>query len=942
MTTLKTGASGTSDLTQRSKPLRDDVRMLGSLLGQTIANLEGDKVLALVEEFRALTKAESSPENDARLAKLTSDVDLETARKLIKAFVCYFDVINMAEQNHRIRRRAQRESENPESTEIDSLSYLRRHVKDGPVDKLWETFTNLDIEVVFTAHPTEITRRTVLLKQVQMAHYLYLRDHPPLTKKEQQQINEGLEGVIESLWLSDHIIYFKPSPLDEVRYGLSLFDSVVIDAIIDVHCELDTIVKDLGQKLSKPVPDNLTYTTFGSWIGGDRDGNPFVTTDVTVSTLESQRKVILEKYLKALEKVFNDLSHSTNVLKLDQTLLDSVKADAKLFADIHERYYQKYKFEPFRRKVLFIQERLRRTVDKREHGYKNSDEFLSELKMMLSALKKTKCRQSLEQLNRLIVMVNIFGFHLAKLDLRQHSARHSSAFKELCKAFGIFEDYEKIDENERIKWLCSEIENRRPLFPAKPQFSNETNESLSTLNMMAEMQDIHGTRALDTYIVSMTKDASDMLEVLLLAKEAGIYAPANEKNKRTVSIVPLFETIEDLREAPLLFDKLLSNKVYAEYLKSRGNLQEIMIGYSDSCKDGGIVTSNWELYKAQKKLVELADSRNIKLRLFHGRGGTIGRGGGPTHRAILAQPPGTVSGRIKITEQGEVISSKYSVHGIAVRNFERLAAAVIESSLTENKKKKTGIDKPEWLNLTEDLSQEAFKAFRSLIYEDPDFLEFFLQCTPITEISRLRLGSRPTRRTKGSTAISDLRAIPWVFSWTQSRFLLPGWYGFGSAFEAISKDTGRLTLMKNLYQEWPFFKGLVTKVETSLAIADMKIAQHYADNLVGDANLRNKIMSRILGEFEATKKACLTISGQEYLLQHSEYLRRSIELRNPYIDPLSYLQVRFIKELRAKLKAASAKQDSTVAPGDSAEPDTLLDTVLMTINGVAEGLQSTG
>ncbi|MBP7862548.1 phosphoenolpyruvate carboxylase [bacterium] len=945
MTTTQTGSTGTSDLLQRTKPLRDDVRMLGTLLGQTISNLEGEHVLALVEEFRALTKATPSDENKDRLAKLTSSMDLETARKLIKAFVCYFDVINMAEQNHRIRRRAQRESENPDQVEKDSLSYVRRHVEDAAdnANKVWETFTNLDIEVVFTAHPTEITRRTVLLKQLKMAHLLYLRDHPPLTKKEKEQIEEGLAAVVESLWLSDHIIYFKPSPLDEVRYGLSLFDSVVVDSIIDVHSELDLLTKELAQKLNKQMPENLTYTTFGSWIGGDRDGNPYVTTDVTKSTLEMQRKVILEKYLKTLEKVFNELSHSSNVLKMDQTLLDSVKADVKLFPDVHERYYQKYKFEPFRRKLLFIQEKLRRTLDSKDHAYKNPDQFLGELKMMHAALQKTKCRHSLEQLKRLMVMVNIFGFHLAKLDLRQHSARHSQAFSELCKQFGIFEDYEKIDEEKRIEWLTQEIQNRRPLFPVKPAFSNETNETLATANMMAKMQDEHGTRAVDTYIVSMTKDASDMLEVLLLAKEAGIYSPDAKSNpNRTISIVPLFETIEDLREAPLLFDKLLSNKVYGDYLKSRGNLQEIMIGYSDSCKDGGIVTSNWELYKAQKKLVELADSRNIKLRLFHGRGGTIGRGGGPTHGAILAQPPGTVSGRIKITEQGEVISSKYSVHGIAVRNFERLAAAVIESSLTENKKKKTGIDKPEWLKLTEDLSQEAFKAFRSLIYEDKDFLEFFLQCTPITEISRLRLGSRPSRRTKGSTAISDLRAIPWVFSWTQSRFLLPGWYGFGTAFKILSKDPAKLKLMQDLYKEWPFFKGLVTKVETSLAIADMRIAQHYADSLVENEQIKNKIMGRILDEFEATKNAVLTLSGQEFPLQQSEYLRRSIELRNPYIDPLSYLQVRFIKELRAKLKEVSSKQDATVAPGESGEPDTLLDTVLMTINGVAEGLQSTG
>lgn len=497
MTTTKTGSTGSADLSERTKPLRDDVRMLGSLLGQTIANLEGEEVLALVEEFRALTKAAPSEENKARLAKLTSSMDLETARKIIKAFVCYFDVINMAEQNHRIRRRAQRESQQPDQIEKDSLSYVRRHVEEAAenANQVWETFTNLDIEVVFTAHPTEITRRTVLLKQLKMAHLLYLRDHPPLTKKESEQIEAGLAGVVESLWLSDHIIYFKPSPLDEVRYGLSLFDSVVVDSIIDVHTELDVLTRDLAQKLNKQMPENLTYTTFGSWIGGDRDGNPYVTTEVTRTTLEMQRKVILEKYLKTLEKVFNELSHSQNVLKMDQTLLDSVKADVKLFPEVHERYYQKYKFEPFRRKLLFIQEKLRRTIDSKEHGYKNSDQFLGELKMMFTALQKTKCRHSLEQLKRLMVMVNIFGFHLAKLDLRQHSARHSQAFAELCKQFGIIDDYEKMDEEKRIEWLTKEIQNRRPLFPAKPSFTPETNETLATASMMAKMQDEHGTRA---------------------------------------------------------------------------------------------------------------------------------------------------------------------------------------------------------------------------------------------------------------------------------------------------------------------------------------------------------------------------------------------------------------------------------------------------------------
>ncbi|MBX9692216.1 MAG: phosphoenolpyruvate carboxylase, partial [Cyanobacteria bacterium] len=446
--------------------------------------------------------------------------------------------------------------------------------------------------------------------------------------------------------------------------------------------------------------------------------------------------------------------------------------------------------------------------------------------------------------------------------------------------------------------------------------------------------------------VSMTTKASDLLSILLFAKECGVY-DRELYPERAISIVPLFETITDLRDAPGLFEKLLSQPAYAEYMRYRGNVQEIMIGYSDSGKDGGIVTSNWELYKAQKALVELADSRGIKLRLFHGRGGTIGRGGGPTHKAILAQPPGTVSGRIKITEQGEVISSKYSLPGIAVRNFDRLAAAVIESSLTESKKKRTGVDKPEWISLMDEVSAESLSAYRDLVYNDPEFIEFFNQATPITEIGKLRLGSRPTRRTKGSTSIADLRAIPWVFAWTQSRFIIPGWYGMGSAIAGQIEKHGaeRLELMRLLYNEWPFFNGLVSKVETSLAIADMRIATYYAENLVADQALARRVMDKIEQEFERSRQVILDITGQKYLLEKTEYLRRSIELRNPYVDPLSYLQVRFIKELRKSRQDASLSPTAPtihVTPGSAADHDALLDTVLMAINGVAEGLQSTG
>lgn len=936
--------------------------MLGFMLGDTIKRLEGEETLAIVEDFRRICKGLHSDEGEDKaalkkeLSELIARLDLETAGKIIRAFLCYFDLINIAEQNHRLRRRAEMEWAHQDAAQPESLEALFKRVKEtGPSDeRLFEILTSLDIQTVFTAHPTEITRRTVLLKQLEMAGYLFRKDHPPLTAKERQEIDLGLRGVVESLWLTDHIIYFKPAVMDEVRYGLYLFDTVVIDAIMSVHEQLESKCDELAQKLSMKVPPEITFTTFGSWIGGDRDGNPYVTTDVTIEALTYQRKVILRRYLRELEDLFNQLSHSNNILELSEELIASVEEDNPKFPEIASRYSVRYRFEPFRLKLLFIQEKLRRTLEQdvdpngvgKASGkdfYVKPEDFLKELRLIRKALIAAGCSSSIGRVERLIDMVHIFGFHLAKLDIRQHSARHTAALDEVTKKLDIIPGgYASLPENERFQFLDREIRSKRPLFPASLTFSDETNETIKIVRTMAALEDIHGTVALDTYIVSMTTSASDLLLVLLMAKESGLYDPGDYPD-RTVSIVPLFETIDDLRDAPDLFAKLLDSPAYSEYIKHRGNLQEIMIGYSDSGKDGGIVTSNWELYKAQKRLVELAESKGIKLRLFHGRGGTIGRGGGPTHRAILAQPPGTVSGRIKITEQGEVISSKYSLHGVAVRNFERLSAAVIESSLMESAKKKAGIDRPEWVALMEEISIDAMKSYRALVFDDPDFLEFFHSATPINEISRLRLGSRPARRNAASKSISDLRAIPWVFAWTQARFLLPGWYGIGAALRRqLDSSSDKLKLMQELYQKWPFFSGLISRAETALSIADMQIAGYYADKLCDNVRVRERVMSIIQTEYDLAKDAVLSITEQPFLLARTEYLKRSIDLRNPYVDPLSYLQVHFIKELRQRALVDPQAAAPAVMPGGSAEPDPLLDTVLMAINGVAEGLQSTG
>lgn len=952
-------SSDNNALLERIKPLRDDVRLLGYSLGDTIKRLESEEVFQVVENLRAVFKKMHRQENlseNERVAlqkealALIEKLSLSQCMAVIKAFLTYFDIINIAEQNHRLRRRAIRDMhwqslpEDERGAEPDSLSEVFR----GKRSDLIKVLENLDIQVVFTAHPTEITRRTVLLKQLELASLLHKKDHPPLSALETSEVVQGLEAVVESLWLTEHVMHFKPEVMDEVRYGIYHFDNVVFDAVLDVH---EALVKRLRELCGRDRDlDGLSFITFGSWIGGDRDGNPYVTAEVTRKTLGYQRQVIIKRYLKELEVLFNELSHSRLWLSRGPggknaqgelaNLDESLKRDESEIPAVGERYKERYKLEPLRLKLLYIQARLRSTLSESEMDsageakYKNPGEFKEDLVLMLNLLEKSGTTRSARTLRRLIYAIDIFGFYLAKLDARQHSKRHRQALEEILASQALLpagKRLEDLTEEQRIAFLAGELVNKRPLIPARLHYSDDTNETIEVFRTIADLRLRHGEKAIDTYIVSMTERPSDLLTILLFAKESELFSPdgKNQSGTKPISVVPLFETIGDLRGAPGMFETLLKCSPYREYLKNRGDLQEIMIGYSDSGKHGGIVASNWELYKAQNKLVEMAGSHGVKLRLFHGRGGTIGRGGGPTHRAIMSQPGGTVDGRIKITEQGEVISSKYAMHGIAVRNFDRLAAAVIKTSVKSGRSEKD--DKKEWLDFMEELSETSFKAYRKLVYETPGFVDFFKQTTPIEEIAQLKMGSRPTRRTAGSNSIDDLRAIPWVFAWTQSRYMLPAWYGFGTAMKTMLARPGNLELCRTMYKEWPFFKGLIAKIETALAVCDLDIARHYAHSLV-DRNLLEKFLPVVEGEFQNTKESVLAISDSDNLLDGIPYLAHSIKLRNPYVDPLSYLQVKLIGDLR-KLSLSDA---------DKAEADSILQTVLMTINGVAEGLQNTG
>lgn len=942
----------------RNKPLRDDVKQLGSLLGETIRRMEGELVYCQVENLRQLSKSLRQDDSAAdELRNLIDTLDLDTSERVIKAFLSYFDLINIAEQHHRARRRAQGDSENPELAKPDSLAGLFQRLSDRSValDQLLDTLLNLNIEVVFTAHPTEITRRTVLLKQLEIAKQLYRRDHPPLSSSEHRRLERELRATIEALWLTDHIIHFKPAVLDEVRYGLYHFDHVVIDAVLEVHEELLDRCRSAATTLGRDLPSDLVFMKFGSWIGGDRDGNPFVTSAVTEKALKYHASVILNRYLKNLETVFQHLSHSGNWIPISDELSASLQQDSIMLPQIRERHARRFGNERYRLKLLFIQEKLRRTLEALETedgvvegAYSNCNEFQQELTLLKNSLLETGCQDSLRSLEQLSYAVDVFGFHLVKLDVRQHSERHTRAIDELTRVLELTpKPYAEMTEAERCEWLTKELSSKRPIVPAELCFSDETNDVLSVMRAFARCQDRYSSKALDTYIVSMTRSASDLLGILLLAREARIlFDPRHPE--RTLSLVPLFETIHDLQSAPVLFRQLLELPLYRAYIKSRDDLQEIMIGYSDSGKDGGIVTSNWELYKVQKELAKIASEYGIKLRLFHGRGGTIGRGGGPTHKAILAQPTGTVAGRLKLTEQGEVISAKYALPSIAVRNFDQLAAAVIDSTLRQKPADEAQAQQDaDAAKFMEEFSTEACRAYRALVYGDPDFIDFFEQATPIQEIGQLQLGSRPTRRNKNSKSIEDLRAIPWVFAWTQSRFMLPAWYGFGSAYRSYVEKHGpeALQSIRKLYSRWSFLRVLISKVETSLAVADMKIAGYYAENLVPSEALRDKYLTRIFKEYDDSRQAILDITEQSELLDGNELLRRSITLRNPYVDSLSYLQVRFIKELRQRNEMeenAGAAPKQAATSEKSTAHDALLETVLMSINGVAIGLQSTG
>jgi len=865
--------------------------------------------------------------------------------------------------------------------EIGTFHWLFPHLQqlNMPPQQIQRMIDNLDIRLVFTAHPTEIVRHTIRGKQRRIAKILQQLDQVEeefralglTTSLEIEEYTEQLQEEIRLWWRTDELHQFKPTVLDEVDYTLHYFQEVLFEAIPQLYQRLKQSLKGPFPRLKPPTKN---FCKFGSWVGSDRDGNPSVTPQVTWETACYQRDLVLEKYIYSIGRLSRLLSLSLHWSDVLPDLLDSLEQDRAQMPEVYEKLAIRYRQEPYRLKLAYIQQRLENTRARNQRlrdlyhqknlqqeisegtnlvNYRSGADFLAELRLIERNLTETKltCRD----LENLICQVEIYGFNLANLDIRQESTRHSDAVNEIAEYLQILpKSYNHLSESERAIWLATELQTRRPLIPTELPFSEKTNETIETFRMLRSLQQEFGTQVCQTYIISMSNQASDLLEVLLLAKEAGLYDP--KTGISSVMVVPLFETVEDLKRAPAVMSSLFELPCYrasiaggyeemSEETKKQlttdngqltNNLQEVMLGYSDSNKDSGFLSSNWEIHKAQKALQKMAENYDVALRIFHGRGGSVGRGGGPAYEAILAQPGRSINGRIKITEQGEVLASKYSLPELALYHLETVTTAVIQASLLG-----TGFDDIQpWNEIMEELAERSRNHYRALIYEQPDLVDFFHQVTPIQEISQLQISSRPARR-GGKKDLGSLRAIPWVFSWTQSRFLLPSWYGVGTALQGFLQEEPEenLKLLRYFYFKWPFFKMAISKVEMTLAKVDMQIAHHYVRELSSpeDRERFEQLYEQMQREFNLTRDLVLTITGHKKLLDGDPELQRSVQLRNGTIVPLGFLQVSLLKRLRQHSnQAASGVVHSRYSKGE------LLRGALLTINGIAAGMRNTG
>ncbi|MDX1613918.1 MAG: phosphoenolpyruvate carboxylase [Candidatus Promineifilaceae bacterium] len=916
--------------------LSDDIHLLGDILGKVIRQQAGIEIYDLVERTRALSKTRRSDQDPALgdyLRQLVSRLTLDEAEGVARAFTTYFELINLAEENHRVRvlRRREREAyPNPPGESIAAaIGQLRA---DGVTsEQMAALLADLHIELVFTAHPTEAKRRSVLSKLRRIDDKLLLLERQDPLPSERAELEKEIRAEVTALWLTERGRTRKPHVTDEVRTGLHYFETSIWDVLPNIYEELAQALTEHYPSVTAPT----RFLTFGSWIGGDRDGNPNVTTPVTAETLRLHRGLAVEHHRREAHRLARFLSLSRRLSPPGPALRRTLEqAEPTPHVDYLR---QRYPREPYRIHAALLQADLAAAseddVVARLQGegaaplpaLRSGTELLQRLTDLSDSLRQNGADIIADvQVAPFEAQARLFGLHTARLDIRQYSDYHTAALSEILASLDRYDDYEGLDAAARTKLLTELLNEPIPDLDGLASLSDETHELLELFRLLARAVDYYGPQLIGPYIISMARGPADVLIVLLLGYWHGLCL--REDGQAFLTIAPLFETRADLAQANESMATLFTHPIYGRHLADLDRHQTIMVGYSDSNKDAGYLAANWELFQAQERLAAVCRTHQVQLTLFHGRGGTVARGGGPVGRIIRAQPPGSIGGQLRVTEQGEVIDERYGHPAIARRHLEQVTHAVLLASAPDYAERHA--PQAAWREMMDELAEVAYQAYREFIYETPDLLTYWMQATPIHEIGKLRIGSRPARR-QSDDPFASLRAIPWNFSWMQSRHGLPGWYGLGHALEAFTHDDGKLADLQGMYRDWIFFRALIDNAQMALGKADMSIAGLYA-SLVEDVDLRQRIFGHIMGAHQRTCRQVLKVTGQQEILGNASTLRLSIARRNPYVDPLNFVQVDLLRRLRA------------LPDEENDQAGELLEVIFLTINGIAAGLKNTG